>query len=499
MRRFYTAQDVSFCASKGETVILIEGGDVVTSVAKEAADRKGIRFLYREEAGGPGPVAPVLGTQPWASGLSQAPAAPVPSSPAQPFSPPGAPVYVQPPVPAYGSTGQIKALPYQGLISEGEVDSWRECFPILKNVAHLGNCSQSAQSKQVLAALNRYLENWGGVGMDWDSWCQEVDAAKAEFAKIINADVSEIAVAASVSDLVSSIANALDYTGKRKKVVVTDAEFPTVDHIWLANQRHGALVDFIPVDENHQIDISEYDKHIDENTLLTSVTQVYYLNGFKQDIAAIAEKAHAKGSLILVDSYQSLGTEPVDVKQMKIDILVSGCLKYLFGVPGIAFMYVNKDLVQHLKPSVTGWFGQTNPFLFQTRYNDWSATASRFDTGTPPVMTAYCVRGGMEIINQVGPARIKDRIDMLSAHALKGCLDRGLQTCSPLDVSKKGGTTAIVCGHKVDSHTMEGMLRQKNIIGSGRGDVIRIAPHFYTKPAEIDYALDAIKAILDGR
>ena len=64
-------------------------------------------------------------------------------------------------------------------------------------------------------------------------------------------------------------------------------------------------------------------------------------------------------------------------------------------------------------------------------------------------------------------------------------------------MSKKGGTTAIVCGDKVDSHTMEKLLRDRNVIGSGRGEVIRIAPHFYTKPEEIDYALDCIKDILE--
>ncbi|MCQ1530185.1 aminotransferase class V-fold PLP-dependent enzyme [Lutispora saccharofermentans] len=484
MKKFYTAHDVDFCASKGESIIEMNREDVITSVAKEAALKKGIRFVYKDENNYAGSAEPVVQLE-----FARVSTQPTPQT-------------------AFEYTAgkserrsypQVKALPYKGLISEAEVEKWREEFPILKNVAHLGNCSQSAQSKRVLASINRYLENWGGVGMDWDSWCQEVDQAKAEFAKLINADPDDIAVASSVSDLVSSIANSLDYTGKRKKVVVTDAEFPTVDHIWLANQRHGAKVDFVSVDENHQIDISEYERYIDENTLLTSITQVYYLNGFKQDIAKIAEIAHRKGSLILVDSYQSLGTDPVDVKAMNIDILVSGCLKYLFGIPGIAFMYINKKLIQDLKPSVTGWFGQANPFLFQTRYLDWANKASRFDTGTPPVLNAYAVRAGLEIINEVNPARIKDRIDMLSAYALNGVLERGLTTLSPFDVSMKGSTTAVVCGHKVDSHTMEGLLRKKNVIGSGRGDVIRIAPHFYTKPEEIDYALDCIKSILDGK
>ena len=460
-------------------MIYINPGDVVTSIAREEAEKKGIRFAAGEAAAAPAGIP-----QPAAVRPAPAPAA--------------APVYQPAPAAAPAASysyPQVKALPYKGLLSEAEIDRWREDFPILRSVAHLGNCSQSAQSKQVLAGIQRYLDNWGSVGMDWDSWMEEIDLAKAEFAKLIGAEPDEIAIASSVSDLVSSVANSLDYTGRRKKVVVTDMEFPTVDYIWLANQRHGAKVDFVSVNENHEIDINEYERYIDEDTLLTSITQVYYLNGFKQDIKAIADIAHRKGSLILVDAYQCLGTEPLNVKEMNIDILVSGCLKYLFGIPGVAFMYVNKNLIQELKPSVTGWFGQTNPFLFQTRYLDWANKTSRFDTGTPPVLTAYAARAGLEIT----VPKIKDRIDMLSAHALNGVAARGLKTISPFDVSKKGGTTAIVCGDKVDSHTMEKLLRDRNVIGSGRGDVIRIAPHFYTKPEEIDYALDCIKDILEGR
>lgn len=484
MKKFYTASDVEFYAARGERVIQVKPEDVITSVAREEAARRGIQFVA---------AGSVAGSMPFtveSSAVSMATAAPVPVAPTAP----AVPVYQTPIV-----YPEVKALPYKGLLSEAEIDRWREEFPILKNVAHLGNCSQSAQSKRVLAGIQRYLDNWGSVGMDWDSWMEEIELAKAEFAKLIGAKPEEIAIASSVSDLVSSIANSLDYTGKRKKIVVTDMEFPTVDYIWLANQRHGAKVDFISVNENHGIELSEYERYIDEDTLLTSVTQVYYLNGFKQDVKKIAEIAHSKGSLLLVDAYQCLGTEPVDVKEMKIDILVSGCLKYLFGIPGVAFMYVNPSLIQNLKPSVTGWFGQTNPFLFQTRYIDWANKTSRFDTGTPPVLNAYAVRAGLEIINEVTVPKIKDRIDMLSAYALNGVIKRGLRTLSPFDVSKKGGTTAVVCGDIVDSHTMEKLLRDRNVIGSGRGEVIRIAPHFYTKPEEIDYALDCIKDILEGR
>jgi len=162
-------------------------------------------------------------------------------------------------------------------------------------------------------------------------------------------------------------------------------------------------------------------------------------------------------------------------------------------------MYVNKDLVTKLKPTVTGWFGQVNPFLFQTRFNDWSDTASRFDTGTQPILNSYAAREGLKIINEVGVERIKDRIDMISAYALQGCLDRGLTCISPFDVNKKGGTTAVLITNGMTGHDLEAELRKRGIIASGRSNVIRFAPHFYTNLEEIDIALDTTFNILNGK
>ncbi|MDR2527783.1 MAG: aminotransferase class V-fold PLP-dependent enzyme [Synergistaceae bacterium] len=465
MRKIFTAEDVDNAASKGEHSITIAAEDTITAMALERAEALGIQF----ELSGAESRSDETRYGTSMRGGGERP-----------------------------SSGKVVETPYRGLLTEREVDVWRKEFPILKDVIHVANCSQSAQAKRVRGAIERYLDNWLSVGMDWNNWVNEVGLAKAEFAKLIGADASEICVTSSVSEAVSSVASALDYSGQRKKIVVTDAEFPTVDHVWLAQQKYGVKVDFISTNQRHEVDLSEYDRYIDETTLLASITQVYYLNGFKQDIAKIAETAHRKGALALVDAYQGLGTEPVDVKSMNIDMLTSGNLKYLFGIPGIAFLYVDKRLVPSMKPAVTGWFGQSNPFLFQTRYLDWAPEARRLDTGTPPVLNAYAARAGLEIANEIGVARIKDRIDMLSAYALRGVLARGLTCWSPFDVNKKGGTTAIYVGDKMDSHHMETALRKRNIIASARGEVIRVAPHFYTKPNELDVVLDAIKEILDG-
>ncbi|RJQ10366.1 MAG: aminotransferase class V-fold PLP-dependent enzyme [Bacillota bacterium] len=450
MREFITSADLENLARSGTTQLVLRPGVVLTEAARETAARVGVRIVD-SPAGAPA---------------------------AESWSKPGGP----------------PAWPRGSLMDESVVAAWREEFPILADAIHVGNCSQGPQSRHVRRAIEAYLDNWLTVGMDWDYWMAEVSRAKAEFARLIGASPDEIAVSTSVSEAVSSVASALRTANGRRKVVATEAEFPTVGHVWLAHQKYGYKVEFVPVRDG-QLMLDDYDRYVDQDTLVASITHVYYLNGFKQDLEPVVRLAHSRGSLVLVDAYQSLGTCPLDVKALDIDFLASGNLKYLLGIPGIAFLYVKRDLVPGLTPAVTGWFGQENPFSFEVRLLDYARDARRFDTGTPPVMPAFAARAGMEIVNHLGPKAISDRVDMLSRVALDACRRHGLKSVSPEDISRKGPTTAIdVPGG--DSHAVEVALRARNIIASARGPVIRVAPHFFIRPEDIERVVGEIALIL---
>lgn len=370
---------------------------------------------------------------------------------------------------------------------------WRTQFPILGKWIHVANCSQSPLSDASEKAVLGYLDSLKTKGMAWDLWIGEVTAAKNEFARLINADPSEIAIGTSVSQLTATVASALEYSGKRSTIALTEAEFPSIGYVWLAQQKRGAHIQFIPV-RNHQIDEIDYEHLVDERTLLTSICDVYYYNGFKQDLDAIIPKIHERGSLVYVDAYQGVGTHPIDVKALNIDMLCAGNLKYLLGVPGVAFLYVRKDLIPQLEPMCTGWFGQENPFSFDIHNLTYAKDARRFENGTPPIITAVLARAGMEIINAVGVEKIQAWTDMLSRYCIEGLQARDLKSVSPVDIKFKAPTTAIqVSAH---SHEIENRMKAKGVIASARGDVIRIAPHFFTKKEEIDIALDALVGAL---
>jgi len=449
VKNVITGQEVDIAFESGKKEILVGSQDIITGIAKEKAEKYGMRFVTQGDI--PSPA------------YSLTTAAPVASAPSSPLTPPF------------------------------DIEYWRRQFPLLKTHFHVANCSHSPQSTFTRNAAMEYLEGWNKMGMDWDRWMEEIYHAKEEFAKIINADPGEIAVGTSVSELTSVVASSLPLNTARKKVVVTDAEFPTVGQVWLANQKYGFNVQFIPLKDN-MIDISDYDRYVDENTIITSICDVYYYNGFRQDLRSIIPKIHEKGSLAYVDAYQGLGTHPLDVKELDIDFLASGNLKYLLGVPGIAFLYVKEEIVEYLYPAFTGWFGQVDPFAFDIHNLDFAKDARRFDNGTPPVPTAYIAKAGMKIINTVGVENIYKWTNTLSEHCIKGAIDRGLEVASPTDLSIKAPNTAIrVPG---DSHEFELALREKCVIASARSDVVRIAPHFFTRLEDIDYILDCYAELL---
>ena len=196
----------------------------------------------------------------------------------------------------------------------------RERFPIFRDKIYLNSCSQGALSSEVMRAYDAYLQDWQTLGSPWDLWVEKGETARQTFAALINAHPEEIAVSTSVSAALSALASALDFSGERNRIVVSDFEFPTVAQIWHAQEARGAEVVHVPVAGN-SIPPEQFADAIDDRTKLVAITHVCYRNGVRLDIPAIVEIAHQKGALVVLDSYQALGTFPIDVKALQVDFL----------------------------------------------------------------------------------------------------------------------------------------------------------------------------------
>jgi selenocysteine lyase/cysteine desulfurase len=367
----------------------------------------------------------------------------------------------------------------------------RERFPIFEKKVYLNSCSQGALSLDVRQAYDRYMADWEERGSPWELWVERGESARSAFAALINASPDEVAVTTSVSASVNALASALRFDGERRKVVISDFEFPTVAQIWHAQALRGAQVVHVPAAEDgREIPLSHFEAAIDEQTALVSIAQVCYRNGSRLDIPGIVEIAHRKGALVLLDSYQAMGTFPIDVRALDVDFLVSGVHKYLLASSGVSFLYVRNDLIPTLNPTVTGWFAQANIFAMDIYAHDPSPTARRFETGTPPVAGIYAALTGMDIVKSVGLANIEAQVRALTGAIKMGARSLGFTLATPEDDDKHGAMIAI---RSNDVHALQERLAVANIIVSSRDGNLRVSPHFYNNLDDINCLMDVLQ------
>ncbi len=372
------------------------------------------------------------------------------------------------------------------MLTENRILEIRSRFRIFQRKIYLNSCSQGALSDAVQIGLEEYIASWHEQGSPWETWVDHYEAARTAFAKFINASPDEVAIVTSASAGINSVASALSFR-ERKKVVMGEFEFPTMGHVWLAQRARGADVQFVSA-EGNRIPSANYEKMIDGNTLMVPLTHVCFKNGFRSQVRAVTQIAHQAGALVMLDDYQDCGTRPVDVKAMELDFYVTGTLKYLLGPPGLAFMYVRKDLIAKLVPSITGWFAQTNPFAFDPQHIDLSPTARRFESGSPSVPNVYAAVPGFQMLQEIGMENVATHIRKLTQSLLNSALDMGIRIKTPSDSSGP-----LVVLQSSDTNLLVQKLAESDIVASSRHDGLRIAFHVYNTLDDVNAVMEVLR------
>lgn len=376
------------------------------------------------------------------------------------------------------------------MLTDKQVQEVRSRFKIFQRKIYLNTCSQGPLSDAVQAGLEDYIASWHEQGSPWELWVEQYEAARSAFARFIHASPEEVAIVTSASAGINSIASALSFR-ERRKVVLSEFEFPTMGHVWLAQQARGADVQFVKA-EGNRIPAARYEQMIDRETLIVPLTHVCFKNGFRSEVSAITRIAHASGALVMLDDYQDCGTRPVDVKAMDLDFYVTGTLKYLLGPPGLAFMYVRKELIPSLVPTVTGWFAQANPFAYDPQHIDLAPTARRFESGSPPVPNVYAAMPGIQLLNELGMENVATHIRELTQALLRRAHALGIRAKTPAD-----SAGPLVVLHSTDSNLLLQKLAERNIVASNRYDGLRVAFHAYNTMDDVEAVMEVLKANID--
>jgi selenocysteine lyase/cysteine desulfurase len=229
---------------------------------------------------------------------------------------------------------------------------------------------------------------------------------------------------------------------------------------------------------------------IDEDTLLVSVTHVSYRTGELLRLEPIVHAAHERGALVFLDAYQTAGSVPLDVRELGVDFLASGALKYLLGSAGLAFLYARRDVVERAWPTATGWFADRDVFSMDVHDYSPSPTARRFESGTPPIPAIYAGIAGIELMLQIGVEETRAHVQELNHRLLEGLEELGAQLATPRKRDRRG---ALVCVRSTDAPALVAALRREGIVTSSRDSNLRVSAHCYNAVEDVDAVLDALR------
>jgi selenocysteine lyase/cysteine desulfurase len=371
----------------------------------------------------------------------------------------------------------------------GTQEAFRAQFPSLADTVHLASCSQGAASLRLIAALQEFGWSLRSHGAPWDCWMEQVGTARQLFAGLIGASPDEVAIVSCASE---GAYQAASVTGWRRRpvIVCSDLEFPSIAHVWLAQQRRQARVRFVP-GEDSAAAAAGYAAAIGEDTGLVSVPLVSYRGGHRLPVREIAGAAHAAGARVFVDAYQAAGVLAVSVRELDCDYLVAGALKYLLGIPGLAFLYCRGGAAGDLPPELTGWFGRADPFAFDPRALDFADSARRFETGTPSIPSAYGAVAGMTTLREAGTdaSGIERYVTGLAASCARALAAQGERILSPAGAAPPGPQAAIADD---DPAALAEFLAARRIVTSPRGNMLRLSFHYYNNEQDVAAVTEAI-------
>jgi selenocysteine lyase/cysteine desulfurase len=375
---------------------------------------------------------------------------------------------------------------------EPDFAALRREFPLLEHKTYLNSGSYCALANRVRAAFETYLEDRLAVGANWDVWVTKNEAVRSLMARVLHASPDEIAVTASASAGLNALASALEFSGGRDKIVVSDFEFPTNAQIWHSQEQRGARVVHARRDADGYIPPESFMDLIDESTRLVAITHVCFRNGARLDIPAIVRLARAKGAMVLLDCYQSVGSVDVDVKALDVDFAVGGMLKYLLGTAGIGFLYVRDSLVRSLRPTHSGWFAQEDIFAMDITANRPAPSARRFEADTPAVVNCYAAEAGLEVLLGVGTQAIERRVRSLTRRCMDALREIDWPSITPAGDERRG---AMICVPSRASGPLSQELMKRNIVTSNRDNNLRICLHFYNNDEDVDVLVAALREL----
>ncbi len=318
--------------------------------------------------------------------------------------------------------------------------------------------------------------------------------ARSRAARLVNADVMEIALATNTSFGLNLAARMLPFR-RGDIVLVSDREFPANVFPWRNLADRGVTMELIPVTARGWPDeVRMLDRMLDPGVRALAVSHVQFHNGYTVDLGRLGAAARASGTWLVVDAIQALGHLPFDVRETPVDILACGGQKWLLSPWGSGFVYVRRELVPELVSPFAGWsaFQGTDNFTTLCDYGGpLRADARRFELVTLPFQDLLGMCRSLDLLDELGVGRIAAHLAEIGEPVRHWAGRREVRLLSPLGGSDSG----MICLAAEDLPRGLAALREAGVVTSVREGALRLSPHCYNTIEEMERVVEVLDRV----
>src|ERR1700685_1939427 len=375
------------------------------------------------------------------------------------------------------------------ILAEQKVQArYRDEFPVTGELIYLNHAAVAPLCRRAAQAMKELADDVCLYGsLHWDRWMGAYEGLRRAAAKLINASPGEIAIVKNTSEGIAIVAQGFDWK-PGDRVVAFQEEFPANYYPWLRLEKRGVQVRWLSV-----YDPVEKIAEAASGARLMAISFVNYLSGHRVNLKAIGEACRQHGCFFFVDAIQGMGAFPLDVEACHIDGLAADGHKWMLGPEGNGVLYVRRKWLDAIEPVEFGWMNSANYADYGLRDTTLRPDAGRYECGTLNTIGCFGLRAALELLLEVGVENIGPAVLAITDQLAAGVRRKGYEVMRERTAETGSGILSFT-HPSLDSRSIVSKLKRIRILAAPLQGWIRMSPHFYISPEDIEQVLRALPA-----
>jgi cysteine desulfurase / selenocysteine lyase len=375
---------------------------------------------------------------------------------------------------------------------------WRtiyKAYPVNKEMIWLNNCGTTPAGKHILEALSQFMEGYALKGSltEIASYPKVQNNIKKILSDLLNCSSDELAIIHNTAEGMNFISHGLKLAAE-DEVILLENEYPSNIYPWRHLEKKGVKLLTAPMEKSPETFLKALKRLITAKTVVISLSAVHWCTGMPLPLAQVGKLCKENNINFVVDGAQGVGMQPLDIRTANIDYMAFSAWKWLLGPLGLGILFISKERLDTLDPVFIGSDSVVRPDEYLPYKSELKPSAERFTFSTASLNDWVYLEAALKFLDAIDFSVVIERIFELSARLSKGLIEIGFNVFS--DHFPEHPTGIVVCEKPdVESDVIMTHLKKNNIVAAERLGRVRLSPHVYNSPEQIDEAVRVLDQV----